>query len=72
MVAGPQRIYGRADMIVKVKEPQPGELPLLRTGQIVFTYFHLAADRITEALWPRAASPWPTRRSATTAAGCRC
>jgi alanine dehydrogenase len=45
MVAGPDEIYGRADMIVKVKEPQPAELPLLRRGQNVFTYFHFAADR---------------------------
>ena len=32
-------------MIVKVKEPQPSELRLLRPGQIVFTYFHFAADK---------------------------
>jgi len=51
MVSGPAEIYGRADMIVKVKEPQPGELALLRKGQIVFTYFHFAADRqLTEAM----------------------
>ncbi len=49
--SGPKEIYGRADMIIKVKEPQPGEMPLLRRGQIVFTYFHLAADRVlTEQL----------------------
>ncbi len=45
IVSGPEEIYGRADMIVKVKEPQPGELAWLRRGQIVFNYFHLAADR---------------------------
>ncbi|RLT20329.1 MAG: alanine dehydrogenase [Planctomycetota bacterium] len=33
-----------ADMIVKVKEPMASEWPLLRAGQIVFTYFHFAAD----------------------------
>jgi alanine dehydrogenase len=44
-------LYGRAELVVKVKEPQPGEIPLLRRGQIVFTYFHLAADRqLTESL----------------------
>ena len=38
-------------MIIKVKEPQPDEIRLLRRGQIVFTYFHLAADRqLTESL----------------------
>ena len=38
-------IYRRADMIVKVKEPQPSEIRLLHPGQIVFNYFHFAADR---------------------------
>ncbi|HEY0009157.1 MAG TPA: alanine dehydrogenase [Tepidisphaeraceae bacterium] len=39
-----------ADMIMKVKEPQPGELNLFRRGQIVFTYFHFAASReLTQA-----------------------
>src|SRR5437764_14932400 len=37
-------IWGRADLVVKVKEPLPQEWPLLRAGQIVFTYFHFAAD----------------------------
>lgn len=38
-------IYKRAEMIVKVKEPQPAEIRLLRPGQIVFTYFHFAANQ---------------------------
>ncbi|HEY0105497.1 MAG TPA: alanine dehydrogenase, partial [Rhizomicrobium sp.] len=38
-------IYSQAEMIVKVKEPQPRECALLREGQILFTYLHLAADR---------------------------
>ena len=51
MVAGPDDLYARADMIVKVKEPQPAEILLLREGQILFAYFHFAADRgLTEAL----------------------
>jgi alanine dehydrogenase len=37
-------IWRRADLVVKVKEPLPSEWPLLREGQIVFTYFHFAAD----------------------------
>src|SRR5438046_10481533 len=38
-------------MIVKVKEPLPAEWPLLRRGQILFTYLHLAASKpLTEAL----------------------
>jgi alanine dehydrogenase len=37
-------IYGQAELVIKVKEPQASEYPLLRSGQIVFTYFHFAAD----------------------------
>ena len=37
-------VYARADMVVKVKEPVPAEFPLLRPGQLLFTYLHLAAD----------------------------
>lgn len=38
-------VFSRSDLIVKVKEPQPQEWPLLRPGQLVFTYFHFAASR---------------------------
>lgn len=44
-------IYERADLIVKVKEPQPAEYNLIREGQVLFTYLHLAPDlKQTEAL----------------------
>ena len=44
-------IFARADLIVKVKEPQPAEYPLLRPAQILFTYLHLAPNRaLTDAL----------------------
>lgn len=39
-----EEIFAKADMIVKVKEPQPDEWRCLREGQILFTYLHLAAD----------------------------
>ncbi len=39
-----EAVYAWADMIVKVKEPQPSEYALLKEGQILFTYLHLAAD----------------------------
>jgi alanine dehydrogenase len=46
-----KEVFARADMIVKVKEPLKLEFPLLRKGQILFTYLHLAASReLTEAL----------------------
>ncbi|TAH37655.1 MAG: alanine dehydrogenase [Alphaproteobacteria bacterium] len=38
-------VFKTADMIVKVKEPQPKECEMLREGQILFTYLHLAADK---------------------------
>ena len=51
MISDPAEIFARSDMIVKVKEPQPSEWSLIRAGQIVFTYFHFAADRdLTEAV----------------------
>ncbi len=37
-------VFAEADMIVKVKEPQPAECAMLREGQVLFTYLHLAAD----------------------------
>lgn len=44
-------IFERADLIVKVKEPLPDEWPLLRPGQLLFTYFHFAASRdLTDAM----------------------
>lgn len=43
IVSTAAEVFARAEMIVKVKEPQAQEVPLLRAGQIVFTYFHFAA-----------------------------
>ena len=44
-------VFSRADLIVKVKEPLEPELPLLRKGQLLFTYLHLAASRkLTDGL----------------------
>ena len=44
-------VFQQAEMIVKVKEPQASEVSLLRPGQILFTYLHLAADKtLTEGL----------------------
>ena len=46
-----EEVFESAEMIVKVKEPQPVECDMLREGQILFTYLHLAADKgLTEAL----------------------
>ncbi|QHC62438.1 alanine dehydrogenase [Rathayibacter festucae] len=51
IVAGPDEVWGEADLVVKVKEPIEAEYPRMRSGQILFTYLHLAASRAcTDAL----------------------
>ena len=51
IVATADQVFARADLIVKVKEPIGAERTMLRRGQILFTYLHLAPDRaLTEAL----------------------
>ncbi len=44
ILAKPEQVFEQADMIVKVKEPQLHECKMLREGQVLFTYLHLAAD----------------------------
>ena len=44
IVDSAKEIFEKAEMIVKVKEPQPKELEMIRPGQVVFTYFHFAAS----------------------------
>jgi alanine dehydrogenase len=44
IVGSPEEVFAAADMIVKVKEPQPSEYTLLREGQLLYTYLHLAPD----------------------------
>lgn len=51
MVSSAREVFEGADLIVKVKEPQPVEIEMLREGQTLFTYLHLAADKeLTESL----------------------
>ncbi len=57
LVAGPDDVYARADMVIKVKEPQAVEWPRIRPGQVIFTYFHFAASReLTAAMVASGAS----------------
>ena len=44
IVATAAEVFAHVDMIVKVKEPQPAECSMLRPGQILYTYLHLAPD----------------------------
>jgi alanine dehydrogenase len=51
IVAEAAEVWARADLVVKVKEPQPTEWPHLRRDQTLFTYFHFAADEpLTRAI----------------------
>jgi alanine dehydrogenase len=51
LVSKASEIFERAEMIIKVKEPQPVECKMLRDGQLLFTYLHLAPDpKQTQAL----------------------
>jgi alanine dehydrogenase len=51
IVDRPDGVYSRADMIVKVKEPQAAEINMIRPKQVIFTYFHFAASReLTEQI----------------------
>jgi alanine dehydrogenase len=51
ILAAAAEVFAAAEMIVKVKEPQPQEIAMLRQGQVLFTYLHLAADKAqTEGL----------------------
>ena len=51
MLSSKPELFRKAQMILKVKEPQPAEYPLIRKGQILFCYFHFAASReLTRAI----------------------
>ena len=51
LVSNAADVFGAADLVIKVKEPQPEEFSLVRQGQLLFTYFHFAASReLTEAM----------------------
>jgi alanine dehydrogenase len=51
IIAAPEEIYKRAKMVMHVKEPLPTEYKLIREGQIIFTYLHLAAaEELTQVL----------------------
>jgi len=51
LVDGPEEVFKRGDMIVKVKEPLASEFELIRAGQTIFTYFHFASSpELTDAM----------------------
>lgn len=46
VVASAEDIFARSELVLKVKEPQPQEVAMLRPGQVLFTYLHLASDPV--------------------------
>ena len=60
-----QEVFAAADMIVKVKEPQPQECAMLRPGQLLYTYLHLAPD-------PEQTAPDLTSAAVCSGSGARC
>src|SRR5215472_1702316 len=51
VLARSAEVFAAAELLIKVKEPQPQEVALLREGQVLFTYLHLAADKaLTQGL----------------------
>lgn len=51
IVPSAEEVFAQSDLIVKVKEPMPQEYPLLKKGQVLFTFLHLASSReLTEAV----------------------
>ena len=67
-------VFDQAEMVLKVKEPQPPEVELLRPEHTLFTYLHLAPDPGARPGPCRQAErpASPTRPSRTSRAGCRC
>jgi alanine dehydrogenase len=54
ILPSPEAVFETADMVLKVKEPQPPEVAMLRSGQVLFTYLHLAAHpELTNAMLRR-------------------
>ena len=49
IVRSAEEVYDRSAMVMHVKEPQPSEYPLIRPGQVIFTFFHLAANEAIDA-----------------------
>src|SRR5437763_1119816 len=63
IAARASEVFERADMVVKVKEPQPAECGMLRQGQVLFTYLHLAGGAVRTWAAVRCGSPEPPRPS---------
>ena len=61
IVSKAEEIFAQSDMIVKVKEPQPQEISLFQPGQIIFTYFHFAAQHRADAGVPGKRRSWRSR-----------
>jgi len=58
IVASADEVFSRSDLIIKVKEPQPQEIALFHSEQIVFTYLHLAASKGVDRTLPEKRDRW--------------
>ena len=66
-------MFAEAELVLKVKEPQPEEVEHAARGQTLFTYLHLAAEpELARGLMASGATASPTRRSPTPRGSCRC
>ena len=73
IVADAAAVFAAADLIVKVKEPQKAEIAMLRKGQALFTYLHLAPDPAqTKGLLASGVTAIAYETVTMRAAGCRC
>ena len=73
IVPDAEAVFGEAELVLGVKEPQPQEVALLREGQVLFTYLHLAPDPdLTKGLCDSGPPASPTRRWWTPVGGCHC
>lgn len=73
IVGDAEMVFAQAELVVKVKEPQPGEVALLGGDQTVFTYLHLAADiELTRGLMASGATCIAYETARMGGGGCRC
>ncbi len=73
VVGSAEQVWGEAELIVKVKEPQPEEITLIRPGQALFTFLHLAPDpALTAALAASGCIAIAYETVTDSRAGCRC
>jgi alanine dehydrogenase len=72
IVPDAETVFAEAELVLKVKEPQPEEAQMLREGQALFTYLHLAAEPELARLLQESGATCIAYETVEDAAGCRC